>query len=150
MSNKIETPIYLVTADVYLRFPEIMEEEYKDLLEYLDDENILYERCTGDINELQNKVQQLKWDIESVTNYYNDAKDLYFKTRDKVQQLETNIAEAIKLLLDNTADYTDGDFESMRFQNDIVEIFKNTNQYTNIQVIKDINGIDRILKAVKQ
>ena len=42
----------------------------------------------------------------------------------KVRQLETNIAEAIKLLLDNTADYTDGDFESMRFQNDIVKILK--------------------------
>ena len=101
-----------------------MEEEYKYLLEYLDDEHILYERCTGEVNELQNKVQQLKWDIESVTNYYNDAKDLYFKARDKVQQLETNIAEAIKLLLDNTADYTDGDFESMRFQNDIVKILE--------------------------
>lgn len=98
MSNKVETPIYLVTADIYLRFPEIMEEEYKDLLDYLDEEHILYERCTGDVNELQNKVQQLKWDIESVTNYYNDAKELYFKARDKVKQLETNIAKAYKLL----------------------------------------------------
>lgn len=96
MKNKVETPIYLVTADVYLRFPEIMEEEYKDLLEYLDDEHILYERCTREVNDLQNKVQQL----------------------------ETNIAEAIKLLLDNTADYTDGDFEGMRFQNDIVKILE--------------------------
>ena len=43
---------------------------------------------------------------------------------DYINQLETNIAEAIKLLLDNTADYTDGDFESMRFQNDIVKILE--------------------------
>jgi cell fate (sporulation/competence/biofilm development) regulator YlbF (YheA/YmcA/DUF963 family) len=42
----------------------------------------------------------------------------------KVNQLETNIAEAIKLLLDNNADYTDGDFEGMRFQNDIVAILE--------------------------
>ncbi len=33
---------------------------------------------------------------------------------------------------------------------EIVEIFNNTNKYTNIQIIKDINGTDRILKAVKQ
>jgi hypothetical protein len=42
----------------------------------------------------------------------------------KVNQLETNIEEAIKVLLDNTLDYTDGDFESMRFQNDIVAILE--------------------------
>lgn len=72
MKNKVETPIYLVTADVYLRFPEIMEEEYRDLLGYLDYEHILYERCTGEVNKLQ----------------------------DKVKQLETNIAEAYKLLDD--------------------------------------------------
>lgn len=49
---------------------------------------------------------------------------LYLKSQEDKRQLETNIAEAIKLLLDNTADYTDGDFEGMRFQNDIVEILK--------------------------
>lgn len=32
---------------------------------------------------------------------------------------------------------------------DIKEIFKSVNQYKNIQIIKDINGIDRIIKAVK-
>lgn len=46
----------------------------------------------------------------------------------KLNQLETNIAEAIKLLLDNTANYTDGDFESMRFQNDIVEILERSKE----------------------
>lgn len=49
---------------------------------------------------------------------------LYLKSQEDKRQLETNIAEAIKLLLDNTADYTDGDFESMRFQNDIVKILE--------------------------
>lgn len=33
---------------------------------------------------------------------------------------------------------------------DIVKIFKETNKFTNVQVIKDVNGINRILKAVKQ
>lgn len=51
-------------------------------------------------------------------------KPTYEELQAKVNQLETNIAEAIKLLLDNTADYTDGDFESMRFQNDIVKILE--------------------------
>lgn len=49
---------------------------------------------------------------------------LYLKSQEDKRQLEMNIAEAIKLLLDNTADYTDGDFEGMRFQNDIVKILK--------------------------
>lgn len=49
--------------------------------------------------------------------------------KDKLNQLETNIAEAIKLLLDNTADYTDGDFESMRFQNDIVKLLERGNEW---------------------
>lgn len=49
---------------------------------------------------------------------------LYLKSQEDKRQLETNIAEAIKLLLDNTADYTDGDFEGMRFQNDIVKILE--------------------------
>lgn len=68
MSNKIEAPIYLVTADVYLRFPEIMEEEYRDLLGYLDYEHILYERCTGEVNELQ----QLKETIDEVLKFIDD------------------------------------------------------------------------------
>ncbi len=32
---------------------------------------------------------------------------------------------------------------------DILEIFKNTNKYKNVKIIKDVNGIDRIIKAVK-
>lgn len=66
MKNKVETPIYLVTADIYLRFPEIMEEEYRDLLGYLDYEHILYERCTGEVTELQQKVNQLESTLNEV------------------------------------------------------------------------------------
>ena len=91
MENKVETPIYLVTADVYLRFPEIMEEEYRDLLEYLDDEHILYERCTGEVNDLQNKVQQLEEKEELHLNRIDELVD-------RVVKLETNIAKAYKLL----------------------------------------------------
>ena len=93
MKNKVETPIYLVTADVYLRFPEIMEEEYRDLLGYLDYEHILYERCTGEVNKLQTKVQQLEEKEELHLNRIDELVD-------RVVKLETNIDKAYKLLDD--------------------------------------------------
>lgn len=63
--------------------------------ETLDNIYNYIEKLEAENQQLQQKVNQLKWDIESITNYYNDAKELYFKARDKVNQLETNIDEAI-------------------------------------------------------
>lgn len=52
--------IYLKTADIYLRFPEIMEEECNDLAEFLEDEHIVYEGATDIVYNLQQENQQLK------------------------------------------------------------------------------------------
>ena len=52
--------IYLKTADIYLRFPEIMEEECNDLAEFLEDEHIVYEGATDIIYDLQQENQKLK------------------------------------------------------------------------------------------
>lgn len=64
--NKINKPVYLVTADIYIRFPEIMEEEYKELLEYIKDENLVYEHCTGKVLDLQNRINQAE---ECIKNF---------------------------------------------------------------------------------
>lgn len=56
------------------------------------------EKAKDKIKELQVKVNQLEWDIESITNYYNDAKELYFKARDKVNQLETNRDKTLQVI----------------------------------------------------
>ncbi len=45
------------TADIYLRFPEIMEEEADDLAEFLEDEKILYEGATDVFIDLQKKAE---------------------------------------------------------------------------------------------
>lgn len=52
--------IYLKTADIYLRFPEIMEEECNDLAEFLEDEHIVYEGATDIVYNLQQENQRLK------------------------------------------------------------------------------------------
>lgn len=61
---------------------------------------------------------------EQIQKLITGLEDMVRDLRQKVNQLETNRDEAIKVLLDNTLDYTDGDFESMRFQNDIVAILE--------------------------
>ena len=56
--------IYLKTADIYLRFPEIMEEECNDLAEFLEDEHIVYEGATDIVYNLQKENQELKKQLE--------------------------------------------------------------------------------------
>ena len=56
--------IYLKTADIYLRFPEIMEEECNDLAEFLEDEHIVYEGATDIVYNLQQENQELKKQLE--------------------------------------------------------------------------------------
>ena len=46
--------------DVYMRFPEIMEEEFDDLLEFLKDEHIRCEGATDLFIDLQQENKQLK------------------------------------------------------------------------------------------
>lgn len=92
----------------------------------------------------------------------------YIKTGD-LKDLQSEVQFEPKLALDGGADglkfykiiaenaynfLNDGGMIIAEFgigqAQEIVEIFKNTNKYTNIQIVKDINGTDRILKAVKQ
>ncbi len=59
-----------------------------------------------------------------------------------------------RIIADNAYDFlNDGGMVIAEFgidqASDIVEIFKNTNKYKNVQIVKDINGIERIIKAVK-
>ena len=56
--------IYLKTADIYLRFPEIMEEECNDLAEFLEDEHIVYEGATDIVYNLQQENQRLKEELK--------------------------------------------------------------------------------------
>ena len=52
-------PIVITTADIYLRFPEIMEEEANDLAEFLEDEHIIYEGATDVFMEKDKEIERL-------------------------------------------------------------------------------------------
>lgn len=58
--------ISITVADISIRFPEIMEEEYKDLIEYLNDEHIVF--TMYDNIDLQQKIDKA---IEFVEDYKN-------------------------------------------------------------------------------
>lgn len=52
--------IGIQVADVTIRFPEIMEEEYKDLMEYLNDNHIVFEiKGNNDLQQRINKAIEL-------------------------------------------------------------------------------------------
>lgn len=53
--EKENKPIVIKCADIYLRFPELMKEELDELIEFLNDEHIVYEGATKEFKELQQK-----------------------------------------------------------------------------------------------
>ena len=48
--------IWITVADISIRFPEIMEEEYKDLITFLNDNHIVFEM--KDNNDLQERINK--------------------------------------------------------------------------------------------
>ena len=80
--------IYLKTADIYLRFPEIMEEECNDLAEFLEDENIVYEGATHVVYNLQQENQKLKDKIDKAVEYINKEMFDYLETPDLLDLLK--------------------------------------------------------------
>ena len=82
--SEIKGPIYLVTSDIYLRFPEIMDEEFEDLLEYIEDEHIVYEGATDIFYNLKQENQQLKEDLEETRKVLEDTineRDMYYEIK---------------------------------------------------------------------
>ena len=59
------------TADIYLRFPEIMEEEANELAEFLEDEKIVYEGATDVVIDLQQKIDKAVEYIEMCKQKYD-------------------------------------------------------------------------------
>lgn len=56
-------------ADIYIEFPEIMEEEFKDLIEFLDYNHITYNFANSKVIDLENKVKDLE---NQVTEYQDE------------------------------------------------------------------------------
>lgn len=100
--DKEKKPIIIETADIYLHFPYIMEEEADDLADFLEEEHIEYEGATDIFIDLQNQVKKQKEVIDKVNKLINH----YLKNTDESgSYVETNtrwklIPEILKELLD--------------------------------------------------
>ncbi|MBQ4031897.1 MAG: hypothetical protein II625_09105 [Bacilli bacterium] len=75
VEKSMNTPIGIRCADIYLRFPEIMEDEANDLAEFLEDEHIVYEGATDvfmekdkEIERLNNIINTFEEDLEREVN----------------------------------------------------------------------------------
>lgn len=73
IEKSMNKPIGITTADIYLRFPEIMEEETNDLADFLEEEHIVYEGATDvfmekdkEIERLNNIINELKKDLITI------------------------------------------------------------------------------------
>lgn len=66
--NEEKKTIIIETADIYLHFPYIMEEEADDLADFLEEEHIEYEGATDIFIDLQNQVKKQKEVIDKAIN----------------------------------------------------------------------------------
>ena len=66
--GKEKKPIIIETADIYLHFPYIMEEEADDLADFLEEEHIECEGATDIFIDLQNQVKKQKEVIDKIKN----------------------------------------------------------------------------------
>lgn len=75
--GKEKKPIIIETADIYLHFPYIMEEEADDLADFLEEEHIEYEGATDIFIDLQNQVKKQKEVIDKAIKYIKSYKTDY-------------------------------------------------------------------------
>ena len=69
--DKEKKPIIIETADIYLHFPYIMEEQADDLADFLEEEHIEYEGATDIFIDLQNQVKKQKEVIDKTIELIN-------------------------------------------------------------------------------
>ena len=72
IEKSMNKPIRLTTADIYLRFPEIMEDEANDLADFLEDEHILYEGATDVFMEKDKEIERLNNIINELEEYFEE------------------------------------------------------------------------------
>lgn len=98
--GKEKKPIIIETADIYLHFPYIMEEEADDLADFLEEEHIEYEGATDIFIDLQNQVKKQKEVIDKAINELFILKDMIYKpeTREENFEIQRKISSLIKRL----------------------------------------------------
>lgn len=130
--------IYLKTADIYLRFPEIMEEECNDLAEFLEDEHIVYEGATDIVYNLQQENQRLK-EIEKEHQKING--ELRVENKELKKQLEdTNEElELVRCDLHNRTSERDSYYRNIEIlenqQKEFIEFLEEQIKERKIQIL---------------
>lgn len=73
-------------ADIYLRFPEIAEDEFNELMEFIGDDSIVCRGATKYVRELEKQNEELKKQNE----YYK------LLNKNKMYRLECSLREILK------------------------------------------------------
>lgn len=79
--DKEKKPIIIETADIYLHFPYIIEEEADDLADFLEEEHIEYEGATDIFIDLQNQVKKQKEVIDRIDKYIKENIYSYYDSK---------------------------------------------------------------------
>ena len=100
IEKSMNKPIVIRCADIYLRFPEIMEEEANDLADFLEEEHIVYEGATDVFIEKDKEIERLNnildeihdlfclLDTEIMKQRYDRANRVNSIIREKLRKLE--------------------------------------------------------------
>lgn len=86
--DKEKKSIGIVCSDIYMRFPEIMEEEFDDLLKFLEDEHIRCEGATDVFMDLQQENKQLRDNIRQMDNSIDKLQKQLIKEKDNWNKLK--------------------------------------------------------------
>lgn len=93
--------IGIKTADIYLRFPEIMEEEIEDLTEFLEDNHIKYEGATDVVYNLEKENANLKQALIDIKEYIEHKQKIQYKYKFALSHIECDdILQIIDKFLD--------------------------------------------------
>ena len=84
-------PIKMRCADIYLRFPEIMEEEANDLADFLEDEHIVYEGATDVFIEKDKEIERLN-------NIINELEKELLRKLEAVKYLKDTLGDNVYVL----------------------------------------------------
>lgn len=96
--DKEKKPIIIETADIYLHFPYIIEEEADDLADFLEEEHIEYEGATDIFMDLQNQIKKQKEVIDKINLIikgiaYGENEDYYIEKINKINELLKEVSK---------------------------------------------------------
>lgn len=120
--DKEKKPIIIETADIYLHFPYIIEEEADDLADFLEEEHIEYEGATDIFIDLQNQVKKQKAQIEK----YQKALDETMSEKIDIQNNWNKLKEIIKKKQDYYRHFKDNRYR--KFLSELLDIMQEKEQ----------------------